>query len=318
MPKLVVIPRQVVTTAFNLTSNVVAGAATSGAIKSLVTSFAEKALVSEPLVKLSDLDLPFWAYWLSTAGYTSHSGFKKFAQAALAKIPEMEPSSVASLVTAFNTAGYYDKVFFDAVGANVSDKFAKYETEELLSIVAALHKFGHYDAVLFDDIADSLAYCNHYLSPMKVSPVGLATVMESFAKNSHDRADLFTWLSRGFSEIAFGKLSPGVAKDTALTALRAYSAFNFWPDATEALLYVVKTAELSADEAKEVAAFQSVFEELSGGKFAVFKAGDDVDIDHWVAHNTVAPTGYSLYAFRDSLVPKEYSPLAMRPAPTSV
>lgn len=46
MPKLVVIPRQVVTTAFNLTSNVVAGAATSGAIKSLVTSFAEKVSLS--------------------------------------------------------------------------------------------------------------------------------------------------------------------------------------------------------------------------------------------------------------------------------
>lgn len=42
MPKLVMIPRQVVSTAFNVTTNVVAGAATSGAIKSMVTSFAEK------------------------------------------------------------------------------------------------------------------------------------------------------------------------------------------------------------------------------------------------------------------------------------
>lgn len=42
MPKLVMIPRQVVSTAFNMTTTVVAGAATSGAIKSMVTSFAEK------------------------------------------------------------------------------------------------------------------------------------------------------------------------------------------------------------------------------------------------------------------------------------
>ncbi len=46
------------------------GAATSGAVKSVVTKFAEDVLLKEQFVKLSELDVSYWAYWLSTTGYT--------------------------------------------------------------------------------------------------------------------------------------------------------------------------------------------------------------------------------------------------------
>lgn len=49
----------------------VVAAATSGAVKSAVTSFAEEVLLKEQFVKLNELDVPYWAYWLSTTGYTS-------------------------------------------------------------------------------------------------------------------------------------------------------------------------------------------------------------------------------------------------------
>lgn len=313
-PPLVKLPRQVVETTYGVTSKVVTGAASSGPVKNMVSSFAEKVIVGESIVKLSDVNVPFWAYWLSYGGYTSHSGFKKFAEAALAQLPKLEPSAVTTLVSAFHVADYYDKALFSAVASHIAEHYAKYETDELLTILSALHKFKHYDTVLLDDIADSLAYCNHYLAPMKSSATALATALDTYAAAGHDRADLFATLSRGFSEISLGKLPAEAAKDASLTALRAFRKFHFWPDSAEALLYVAKSySQLSGDEAKEVESLQSVFEEVSGGKLHVFKEGDDVDLDHWYSHNTHAPTSYTLYALRDSLVPKEYSPAALRP-----
>ena len=47
-------------------------AATSGQAKGAVSSFADNVLMKEQFVKLEELDVPYWAYWLSTCGYSSH------------------------------------------------------------------------------------------------------------------------------------------------------------------------------------------------------------------------------------------------------
>ena len=48
--------------------------ATSGAAKSVVGTVADKVVVEEALVKAADLDPSYWAYWLSTCGYTGQAG----------------------------------------------------------------------------------------------------------------------------------------------------------------------------------------------------------------------------------------------------
>ncbi|PNW80982.1 hypothetical protein CHLRE_07g338050v5 [Chlamydomonas reinhardtii] len=315
MPGIVAIPRQVISTAASLTGKAVAGAATSSTIRDLVTSFAEKAIISESIVKVDEVDVPFWAYWLSTAGYNSPAGFKKFAEAVKPKVAGLEPQQVTDLVVAFHKVNYFDKDLFAAVAANISANFTKYETEQLLQVLSAFVEFGFYDATAYDDIADSITYCNHYLAPVRACPSQLASAFAAFAKYEHERGDLFVALARGFSELSLAKLGAEERKGTVLKALRAFHRFNFWPDATEALLHAAKGLEgsLSADEAKEVEKYQKLLEDAAGGEFKVFKEGDDVDGVHWYGHHTQAPTGYSLYVFREALVPKQYSPASMRP-----
>lgn len=48
----------------------IVGAAKSGAVKSVVTSFADNVLLAEQFVKLGELDTSYWAYWLATTGYS--------------------------------------------------------------------------------------------------------------------------------------------------------------------------------------------------------------------------------------------------------
>ncbi len=113
------------------------------------------------------------------------------------------------------------------MAANVSANFTKYETEQLLKLVHVFLDFGHYEQVqphctqarapvvwghscarlddpvprgalqaLFDDIADSITYCNHYLAPIKAPPAQLAAAFSAYAKNEHERGDLFMTLAR--------------------------------------------------------------------------------------------------------------------------
>lgn len=58
--------------------------------------------MSETIVKVEDVDVPFWAYWLSFGGYSSPAGFKKFADAAKTKVAGMTPEQVTDLVSAFH------------------------------------------------------------------------------------------------------------------------------------------------------------------------------------------------------------------------
>lgn len=58
--------------------------------------------MNESLAKVEEVDVPFWAYWLSVGGYSNHAGFKKFADAAKTKVAGLEPQQVTDLVVAFH------------------------------------------------------------------------------------------------------------------------------------------------------------------------------------------------------------------------
>jgi hypothetical protein len=59
--------------AWGLAGKAVVGAATSGPVKNLVTSLADKVIINEA-VDVQVLDIGFWAYWLSATGYTNMAG----------------------------------------------------------------------------------------------------------------------------------------------------------------------------------------------------------------------------------------------------
>ncbi|KAJ9511511.1 hypothetical protein QJQ45_029828 [Haematococcus lacustris] len=135
LPPIVALPRQIIGTALSLTGKLVSSAASSGAAKSVVTSFAEEVLLKEQFVKLSELDVTYWTYWLASTGYTSqvarraaqldhrhhqqqhhqqqqqqqkymafacqrchNGGYKKLAEAAKVALPGLEAQQVTSLV----------------------------------------------------------------------------------------------------------------------------------------------------------------------------------------------------------------------------
>lgn len=290
------------------------GVATSGAAKGLVGSVAQKVVIEESLIKVSDIDPSFWAYWLSTCGYTGQAGFKKLAEAAMAKVPSMEPEQICNLVVGMQTAGYYDKDLFTAIGSNISANFTKFETEQLLKIVDAYAANSHYSEALFDDIADSITYANHYLAPIKVPTSEVAAAMAAFAKFKHERADLFVTLARGISEVGLSKLEKDARKTAVISALRALEAFNFYPEQVDALLYYAnaEASEYSADEVKDIQRIQFAVESQVGGKLDTYVPNHAEDAVHWYGHHQAAPARYDLYVFRDSLVPTSYSPATMR------
>lgn len=316
MPPLMALPRQVVSTALGLTCKLVTGTAQSGAVKSVVTSFAEEVLLKEQFVKLSELDVAYWAYWLSTSGYSSQAGFKRLAEAATPKVAAMKPQQVADLVAGFCHVQYYDRALFDAVSANVSANFTKFETHQLLPMLNTFAKFNHYSTALFDDIGDSIAYCNHYLAPMKAPACQVANALGAFAKYNHERADVFVTLARGLSEVSLAELSAESRRTTVVTALRALKKFSFYPEQVDALLYFTESeaSAYSADELADAAAIKAAAEAQVGGKLAVYTPNPDEDAAHWYAHQTQGPAAPAaqLYALRDALVPKSYSPAGFR------
>jgi hypothetical protein len=61
-------------------------AATSGAVKGAVAKFADDVLLKEQFLKLSEVDVAYWTYWLSTSGYSSQVG-DDWHRAKLAGLP---------------------------------------------------------------------------------------------------------------------------------------------------------------------------------------------------------------------------------------
>ncbi|KAJ9511386.1 hypothetical protein QJQ45_029801 [Haematococcus lacustris] len=358
LPPIVALPRQIIGTALSLTGKLVSSAASSGAAKSVVTSFAEEVLLKEQFLKLSELDVAYWTYWLASTGYTSQvarraaqldhkhhhqeqqqqqqkytafacqrrhnvakqsskkGGYKKLAEAAKAALPGLEAQQVASLVEGMHMAKYSDKALLDEVARHISANFTKYETEDLLKILSALHDFGYYSRDLYDDIGDSIAYANHYLAPLKAPTDQVAKALATYAKFGHERADVMVTLARGISELGLSKLSQAARGEAVATALQALHTFHFYPEQVDALLYFTsEESELfSGEQLKLADAVRAAVEAQTGGKLAVYKTNDDEDAAHWYGHHTAtAPAHHELFVLRESLVPKAYSPAALRP-----
>lgn len=200
------------------------------------------------------------------------------------------------------------------MAANISSNFTKYETEQLLTIVKAYSEFGHYNAHLFDDIADSITYCNHYLAPIKASTSDVVATLAAYAKHGHVRADFIVSLTRGISEVGLSKLSAETRRDTVIAGIRAFAAFDFYPEQVDALLYYAKAnpEAYSADELKDVEKVVSVIEAQTGGQLKTYVESHDESADDWYGHHQTVKSHYELYAFREGLVPASYSPLALR------
>eukprot|EP00201_Polytomella_parva_P022376 CAMPEP_0175049060 /NCGR_PEP_ID=MMETSP0052_2-20121109/6532_1 /TAXON_ID=51329 ORGANISM="Polytomella parva, Strain SAG 63-3" /NCGR_SAMPLE_ID=MMETSP0052_2 /ASSEMBLY_ACC=CAM_ASM_000194 /LENGTH=300 /DNA_ID=CAMNT_0016313187 /DNA_START=153 /DNA_END=1055 /DNA_ORIENTATION=- len=275
MPTVVSIPRKVACLALGATKKVVCGLASSGPSQNLVSTFANKVIVEENLVNVAEIDVPFWSYWLSSAGFTSKDAFVKFAEAVKPKVAALSTSDITNLTVAFKRANYYDKDLFTGIEANVSANFTKFETEQLLQIVATFDAFNHSSVAFLDDVADSITYCNHYLAPVRAGADELATLLTYYAKNGHERADLLATVARGFSEVSLGKLSAAQRKDTVLSALKAFQTFGFYPESIEAVIgaALVSPAEYSAEELKEVEAVKVAAENALGGEFVLIQEG---------------------------------------------
>lgn len=314
MPAVAGAPRLAFDTAVSLTGKLIVGAATSGPIKSLVTSFADKVVIEEALVKIEDLDPSYWAYWLSATGYTSQAGFKKLADAAKAKASAFSPEQVTNLITGLTSVRYYDKDLYEGLASNISANFTKFDTFQLLTILKSYASAGHYSAQLFDDIADSITYCNHYLAPVKASTEDVIAAIAAYAKFSHERADLLVTLARGISEVGLSKLSPEARHDAVVSGVRSLSALDFYPEQIDALLYYATTnpEAYSADELKDVEKVKATVEAQAGGSLQTYVQNDNEDAVHWYGHHQTPPSQYELYVFRESLVPATYSPLEMR------
>jgi len=313
MPAVAAIPRQTFNAAVGLTGTVILGLGSSGPAKSLVSSFAEKLVVEEALVKIEDLDPSYWTYWLSATGYSNQTGFKKLAEAAKAKVASFDADQVTNLITGLHSVHFYDKDLFEAVATNISDNFTKFETDQLLKIVKAYADNGHFNVALFDDIADSITYCNHYLAPIKVPTSEVVGALAAYAKFGHDRGDLFVTLTRGISEVGLAKLDAKTRRDTVAAGLHALSALEFYPEQADALLYYTKTQpeQFSNEELKEAEKVTAAIEAQTGGKLQTYTPSDE-DAVHWYGHHQHAPAHYDLYVFRDSLVPDSYSPAALK------
>lgn len=313
MPPIVAIPRQAVGTAFSLTGKLLVGAATSGAVKSVVSSFADKVVIEEAIVKIQDLDPSYWAYWLAAAGYTSQAGFKKLADAAKAKVYSFNEDQITNLVTGLHSVHYYDKDLFEGVAHNISHNFTKYDTTQLLKILKAYSDFGHFNAQLFDDIADSITYCNHYLAPIKAPTDEVVAGIAAYAKFGHERADLLVTLARGISEVGLSKLDATTRRNTVVSGLQSLSTLGFYPEQVDALLYYTKTqaSEYSADELKVADNVTAAVEAQAGGSLELYTPSDE-DATHWYGHHNPVPDHYELYVFRQSLVPESYSPASVK------
>ncbi|GFH20575.1 uncharacterized protein HaLaN_17719, partial [Haematococcus lacustris] len=372
LPPIVALPRQIIGTALSLTGKLVSSAASSGAAKSVVTSFAEEVLLKEQFVKLSELDVAYWTYWLASTGYTSQGGYKKLAEAAKAALPGLEAQQVASLVEGMHIQPAAHRQGQDQVGREggrvksvvaagvpggkgwhvegAEDRRAGPSTltrhcwtrwpatsaltspsmrqrtssrythpcpsTQANQILSALHDFGYYSRDLYDDIGDSIAYANHYLAPLKAPTDQVAKALATYAKFGHERADVMVTLARGISELGLSKLSQAARGEAVATALQALHTFHFYPEQVDALLYFTsEEPELfSGEQLKLADAVRAAVEAQTGGKLAVYKTNDDEDAAHWYGHHTAAaPAHHELFVLRESLVPKAYSPAALRP-----
>lgn len=288
-----------------------AAIAGSGAARGAAAYFADHVLLSGLVAEPRDLDLAKWASWLAANGYENREGWAKVVAAVEERLPTLTPADVSALAPALHSQGLYSKEVFSGFAAVLRAKFTEFETPALCEIAAAFAENDHFEVDLFDDIADSIAYCNHYLAATATPLPVIARTFAAYAKFGHDRADLFIPLARAVHEDALRSLEDGELRATVVGLLAAFSKLHFWPDCTEAL-FVIAEQRPSAFQGADNAVIQEAIARMratTGGSLPWYDGGFK-DWEHFHGR----PFGdYNLWVVRDELYGQTYRPSDISP-----
>lgn len=226
----------------------------------------------------------------------------------------MEASQLAMVMSASHAMGHYDKALLAAVAAGLKAKWMALSTPEALSILRTFSAAGHYDRELYDDLADSITYCNHMYSALFIDPRLVADGFAAYAKFNHERCDLLIQLTRGVCDEEIERLAPADRRNVVMSILRAFAHFNFWPEVTQSLFVLTKLrgSDYSPADMAEVAGYVAKVEGLYG-PLTYYNGGYKNPAKHYHEHATHTLENYQMHVFRDSLTPKSYSPLSVRP-----
>lgn len=270
--------------------------ANSGATRGAIAYFADNVLLSGLVGKPSELELSKWAAWLADNGYANKEGWAKIVEGAREQLPSLTPADVSALVPALHSRGLYDRELFEGFAKIIRARYTEFETPALCAIVAAFAENDYFEVGLYDDIADSIAYCNHYLAPTATPLPHIAAAFAAYAKYGHDRADLFIALARAIHEDSLRALDGAALKATVTPLLSAFIKMHFWPDCTEPLILIAEARTGSAD-ASVVADATARLRAVSGGSLPWLDGGYK-DWEHF--HGK--PFGsYNLWVARDEL-----------------
>ncbi|KAI8466697.1 MAG: hypothetical protein J3K34DRAFT_432899 [Monoraphidium minutum] len=280
--------------------------ANSGATQGAIAYFADKVLLSGLVGSPAELDIAKWASWLADNGYDSKEGWAKIVAASKEKLPSLTPADVSALLPALHSCRLYDKALFEGCAGIIKAKFMEFETPALCAIAAAYAENDHFEVGLFDDIADSIAYCNHYFAPTVTPLPTIAAVFQAYAKFGHDRADLFIPLARAIHEDRLRALSDADLRTAVTGLLGAFSKLHFWPDCTEALFVAAeqRPAAFTGADAAVVQEAIARMRAVTGGSLPWLDGGYK-DSEHF--HGK--PFGdYNLWVARDELYGQTYKP----------
>jgi len=279
------------------------------ATQKTIAYFADKVLLSGTFVDPSDLDIAKWAGWLADNGYTNGQGWAAISKAVAGRLAAgtLSAAEVEVLVHALQSTGNYDRDLFQGFANIVKARFTEFETPGLCRLVAAFAENDHFDQDLWDDVADSIAYCNHYFAPLTVSLAEIAGVFAAYAKYRCDRGDLFIPLARAIFEDRLKALEDKEFAKVVGSLLSSFKSLEFWPDCTEAILVEAKlrpAGTLSPSDQSLTAEVEAKLRSYTGGPLPWFDGGYK-DEEHFHGN----PFGqYNLWVARDDLFPQYYKP----------
>lgn len=288
------------------------------ATRAAIAAFADKVLLSGTFVDPSSFDLPKWAPWLAAAGYDNKAGWDTLVAAVKAQAASLAPPEVEALLPALHSVGRLDAELADAMAGIIKARFPEFETPGLLRLLPVFAAHDRFDGQLWDDVADAIAYCNHYLAPSAAPLTDIAATFAAYAKYEVDRGDLFVVLARCVHEDAIKALGDGELKQVVTSLLGSFKALGFWPDCTQSLLVAARLRPGAGWGPADNALLAEVEAELRA------QAADGVL--PWLDGGWKDPAhfhggafgSYQLWVTRDELLPQYYKPSDISPRPASM
>lgn len=316
MPVVVKLPRKVAGVVASGLGSAALALGHSSPIQSALSWVAETFIVSERFLPLKDVDVAKWSYFFSYFGYRDHAAFKKYAAALKPQFAALSPEQVCAVARGFYLAKYNDQEILDLIADHIKTNFAKWETETVVPTAAVLAKLGYKDRELFDAVADCIVYCNsQYATGYFVDLADLADVLNAYATFDFERADLYDAVFTNLDEFWIQQFGDEEIRYSVLTMLKALEKWQFFPKRMVDLLVMhkLKPSAFTPEDVKEIerlAEVASVYMDMH------FYEEGYKDLDHRLLHDEAEakkhPQSWNLYVFRDSLVPKTYSPVSIR------